>query len=164
LSKTHLFQLLEKVEQNPFISTLKKVEQNPFISTLKKVDFLSKLNIYMSGCYVSYKKKNLNEEATWLLKQECCDHISCSDLARDLEKLQYECNDLFEEANLADRDAKGNIPETICAALKDKKISTLNKLKQFESRGGKKSKSKSKSKKQNKRQKSKSRKIKRNYF
>ena len=101
----------------------------------------------MSGCYVSYKKKNLNEKAMWLLNQRCCDRISCSDLAKDLEHLQYECNDLFEEANAGDRDAKGNTQGTICAALKDKKISTLRQL---EARGGKKKQSKRQSKKKNK--------------
>jgi len=111
----------------------------------------------MPECYLSYVKKKLLKTSTWLLKQECCDQLSCSDLARDLQDLQFKCNDLFGESNASARDDKGNIAGTFCSKLKNKKIMTLNKLTQLEARGGK----KNKSKRQSKRQKSKSRKTRR---
>ena len=102
----------------------------------------------MASCYTSYVKKHLNRTADWLIKQECCDRITCSDLARDLQDLQYKCNDLYGDLHELNRDEKGNIIGTLCSKLKNKKIMTLNKLKLFEARGGKKSKSKSQRKKQ----------------
>ena len=95
----------------------------------------------MSGCYKSYKKTRIIKTGQYLLNQNCCDQVGCSDLAKDLEDLQYECNDTFGEINAAGRDAKGNIEDTLCSQLKDKKIELLNRFK-----GGKKSKSKSKRK------------------
>jgi hypothetical protein len=126
----------------------------------------------MAECYLSYAKQNLMETTHWLLKQECCDQESCSDLARDSQDLQFKCNDLFGESNiiLSNRDDKGNMAGTFCSLLKDKKINALNKLRKFEelnkltqleSGGGKKNKSKRQSKRKSKRQKSKSRKTRR---
>ena len=120
----------------------------------------------MPECYLSYVKKKLLKTSTWLLKQECCDQLSCSDLARDLQELQFKCNDLFGESNTSARDDKGNMVGTFCSKLKNKKLMTMNKLRkleelnkltQLEARGGK----KNKSKRQSKRQKSKSRKTRR---
>lgn len=91
----------------------------------------------MSGCYKSYKKTRIIKTGQYLLNQNCCDQVGCSDLAKDLEDLQYECNDTFGEINTSDRDAKGNIEGTLCSQLKDKKIELLNRFK-----GGKKSKRK----------------------
>ena len=91
----------------------------------------------MSECYKSYKKTNLIKTGEYLLKQKCCDIGSCSELAKDLEDLQYKCNDIFGEINAAQRDAKGNIEGTLCSSLRDKKIELLNRFK-----GGKMSKRK----------------------
>jgi hypothetical protein len=54
---------------------------------------------------------------------------SCSELAKDLEDLQYKCNDTFGEVNISQRDAKGNIEGTLCSSLRDKKIALLNRFK-----------------------------------
>jgi len=89
----------------------------------------------MSQCYKSYKKRNLIKTGEYLLKQPCCDSYSCSELAKDLEELQYKCNDLFGEINLSQRDAKGNIEGTLCSSLRDKKIALLNRFKGGKRRG-----------------------------
>jgi hypothetical protein len=83
----------------------------------------------MSQCYKSYKKRSLIKTGEYLLKQPCCDSYSCSELAKDLEDLQYKCNDTFGEANMSQRDAKGNIEGTLCSSLRDKKIELLNRFK-----------------------------------
>lgn len=74
----------------------------------------------MSKCYVSYRKKNLLKTAQQLLQQECCDETSCSDLSKDLQALQFKCNDMFGEMHHADE--KGNVEGTVCEQLKNKKI------------------------------------------
>ena len=109
----------------------------------------------MAECYKSYKKTRILKTGQYLLEQQCCDHVGCSDLAKDLEDLQYECNDAFGEINASDRDAKGNIEGTLCSQLKDKKIKLLNKFK-----GGKRSKRKIQKNKKTKKNKRNSRKRK----
>ena len=109
----------------------------------------------MSGCYKSYKKTRILKTGQYLLNQNCCDQVGCSDLAKDLEDLQYECNDTFGEINAADRDAKGNIEDTLCSQLRDKKIKLLNRFK-----GGKRSKRKIQKNKKTKKNKKNSRKRK----
>jgi hypothetical protein len=110
----------------------------------------------MSQCYKSYKKRSLIKTGEYLLKQPCCDSYSCSELAKDLEDLQYKCNDTFGEANMSQRDAKGNIEGTLCSSLRDKKIELLNRFKS----GGKMSKRKIQKNKKTKKNKRKSRKNK----
>lgn len=83
----------------------------------------------MSSCYKSYKKTRILKTGQYLLNQSCCDQVGCSDLAKDLEDLQYKCNDTFGEANMSQRDAKGNIEGTLCSQLRDKKIEILNRFK-----------------------------------
>jgi hypothetical protein len=103
----------------------------------------------MSGCYNSYKKKDLIETGMYVLKQTCCDETSCSELAEDLKDLQYKCNDLFRDANQSEADAKGNIKGTLCEDLQNKKIYALNEVEKFRvgSRGGKKIKRQTKKRK-----------------
>ena len=83
----------------------------------------------MNKCYNSYKKTRLLKLASYLLKQDCCDYNSCSELSKDLQDTQFECNDTFGEVNSSEKDEKGNIKETICSQLKDKKIIILNRFK-----------------------------------
>ena len=58
--------------------------------------------------------------AQHLLQQDCCDETSCSDLSKDLQALQFKCNDVFGEMHHVDK--KGNIEGTVCEQLKNKKI------------------------------------------
>jgi len=75
----------------------------------------------MNNCYKSYKKQNLIKTGEYLLDQTCCDETSCTDLAKDLQTLQFECNDMFSEINNSQADEKGNIEGTLCDQLKNKK-------------------------------------------
>jgi hypothetical protein len=75
----------------------------------------------MSDCYVSYKKKDLIKTGEYLLDQTCCDEPTCTELAKDLQDLQYKCNDMFGEIHKLEADAKGNIKGTLCDQLKNKK-------------------------------------------
>jgi len=86
----------------------------------------------MSVCYNSYRKPELLETAEFLLNQKCCDEIGCSELANDLQDLQFKCNDIFGKINEYNVDAKGNIADSVCSRLRDKKILISNKF-----RGGK---------------------------
>jgi hypothetical protein len=83
----------------------------------------------MNKCYNSYKKTRLLKLASYLLKQDCCDYSSCSELSKDLQDAQFKCNDIFGEVNISEKDDKGNIKDTICSKLKDKKIIILNRFK-----------------------------------
>lgn len=92
------------------------------------------------SCYVSYKKKNILKKADYLLKQNCCDHDSCSQLVDDLQDTQFKCNDAFknEGQNNLDSDEKGNIEGTVCYQLRDKKNKILEGFKGFKLGGNKK--------------------------
>ena len=93
----------------------------------------------MSNCYNSYRKPELLKTAKYLLEQECCDETGCSELANDLQDLQFKCNDIFGKINESNVDAKGNIADSVCSQLKDKKILISNRF-----TGGKKHKRKTK--------------------
>ncbi|NDA89410.1 MAG: hypothetical protein EBY20_00630 [Alphaproteobacteria bacterium] len=82
------------------------------------------------SCYQSYKKKNILKTANYLLKQNCCDEDSCSQLVDDLQDTQFKCNDAFKNVgrNSLDIDEKGNIVGTVCALLRDKKNKILDKF------------------------------------
>jgi len=86
----------------------------------------------MSACYNSYRKPELLETAKFLLNQKCCDEVGCSELVNDLQDLQFKCNDIFGKINESYVDAKGNIADSVCSQLRDKKILISNKF-----RGGK---------------------------
>ena len=93
----------------------------------------------MSNCYSSYRKPELLKTAKYILEQECCDEIGCSELANDLQDLQFKCNDIFGKINESNVDAKGNISDSVCSQLRDKKILISNRF-----RGGRKQKRKTK--------------------
>jgi hypothetical protein len=80
------------------------------------------------SCYVSYKQKELLKTADYLLKQNCCDAYSCSQLVDDLQDTQFKCNDIFGKFHL-DKDEKGNIEQTVCSNLRDKKNEILKLFK-----------------------------------
>jgi hypothetical protein len=90
------------------------------------------------SCYVSYKKKEILKMADYLLKQECCDNSSCDQLVDDLQEVQFKCNDVFKNAgrNSLDVDEKGNIEETACSQLRDKKNEILELFNNSKLRGG----------------------------
>lgn len=96
----------------------------------------------MSVCYTSYRKQELLETARFLLNQKCCDEIECSELANDLQDLQFKCNDVFGKINESNVDAKGNIPDSVCSMLRDKKIVISSRF-----RGGKKKRKQTQKKK-----------------
>ena len=98
----------------------------------------------MSACYTSYKKQDLIDTAHYLLKQTCCDAKSCSDLAEDLEDLQYKCNDMFGKMHDGEIDERGNIPGTLCSRLQIRKNAALDTYQKLRTRGGKKIKIKTK--------------------
>jgi hypothetical protein len=82
------------------------------------------------SCYQSYKKKNILKTANYLLKQNCCDEDSCSQLVDDLQDTQFKCNDAFKNVgrNSLDIDEKGNIVGTVCALLREKKNKILDRF------------------------------------
>jgi hypothetical protein len=82
----------------------------------------------MAECYNSYRKPRLKKLAYYLLKQQCCDDQSCTALANDLQDLQFKCNDVFGEMHNSEKDAKGNIEDTLCSQLRDKKIEVSNRF------------------------------------
>ena len=88
------------------------------------------------SCYRSIKKRNIIRIGEELLKQNCCDYNGCSEYAKDLQEIQYKCNDAFGPDNLV-KDDKGNIENTLCSELRDRKINALDKLKYFNAAGGK---------------------------
>lgn len=106
------------------------------------------------SCYISYKKKNILKTANYLLKQNCCDAYSCSQLVDDLQDTQFKCNDAFknEGRNSLDSDKKGNIIGTVCYNLRDKKNEILERFQNSKLGGNKKRtiKSTKKRKKNNK--------------
>ena len=110
----------------------------------------------MSNCYSSYRKPELLKTANFLLEQECCDEVGCSELADDLQDLQFKCNDIFGKINESYRDEKGNIAGSVCSKLQDKKILISNRF-----TGGKKRKRKTKRLKKTRKVIKKSRKYKR---
>jgi hypothetical protein len=116
------------------------------------------------SCYVSYKKKNMLKTADYLLKQNCCDHDSCSQLVDDLQDIQFKCNDAFknEGRNSSDSDEKGNIKGTVCYQLRDKKNRILSQFKNSKLGGNKKNKKTRKFKKSKKGKKSKKNRTKTN--
>jgi hypothetical protein len=82
------------------------------------------------SCYQSYKQKHILKVANYLLKQNCCNEYSCSQLIDDLQDTQFKCNDAFKNAgrNNSDLDEKGNIEGTICSDLRDKKNQLLDRF------------------------------------
>lgn len=88
------------------------------------------------SCYRSIKKRNIIRIGQALLKQNCCDYNGCYEYAKDLQEMQYKCNDTFGPDNLV-KDDKGNIENTLCSELRDRKINALDKLTNFNNGGGK---------------------------
>jgi hypothetical protein len=82
----------------------------------------------MEKCYNSYKKNHMIKTGAYLLKQKCCDILSCTDLADDLQDLHYECNNIFKINNTSQINDNGGNNETLCSRLKDKQLIILNRL------------------------------------
>jgi hypothetical protein len=70
-------------------------------------------------------KKDLLQYANKLLSKNCCDKDDCDILSEQLQNAQYSCNDMFGKMHSSD--SKGNLPETICEKLKDRKIQISRK-------------------------------------
>lgn len=122
-------------------------------SSSKRVGWKSKVASYRRisprNCdnEIPEMKKDLLQYANKLLTRTCCDKDSCDLLSEQLQNTQYSCNDTFGKMHsLENKDSKGNLPETICETLKDRKIEISRKADGYRTRrqsmGGKRSRRK----------------------
>ena len=66
-------------------------------------------------------KHDFLEYGRKLLTNNCCNDESCDVLSGQLQNAQYSCNDIFGHKH-SRADSKGNLPDTLCEELKNRKI------------------------------------------
>lgn len=73
-------------------------------------------------------KRALLQYANKLVTRTCCDDDSYDTLSEQLQNTQHSCNDIFGKMHSHDnKDSKGNLQETACELLKDRKIQISRK-------------------------------------
>lgn len=85
-------------------------------------------------------KKEMLRHYNNLLTYTCCDTDGCDALGDQLQQAQYTCNDLFGSARhklnpskfVHSPDSKGNLPNTTCEQLKNRKIEIGEKSLKYE--------------------------------